>query len=56
MEQPSQTVTDPVCLMRIDPQEAAAHSEYQGRRYYFCAETCRLAFEQDPERYANRAA
>lgn len=33
-----------------------AHKDYKGRRFYFCAETCRRAFEQDPERYASRAA
>lgn len=56
MEQTPQTVTDPVCLMKINPHEAAAQSDYQGRRFYFCAENCRKAFEQDPQRYASRAA
>ncbi len=48
----SRTVTDPVCLMEIDPSEAAAQVEYRGRQFYFCAEKCRQAFEKDPERYA----
>jgi Cu+-exporting ATPase len=56
MEQTAQTVTDPVCLMKIKPEDAAARSEYQGREFYFCADNCRRAFEQDPERYASRAA
>ncbi len=50
------TVKDPVCSMQIKPSEAAAESDYKGQPYYFCAETCRQAFEQDPERYASRAA
>lgn len=50
------TVKDPVCSMQIKPSEAAAESDYKGQHYYFCAETCRQAFEQDPERYASRAA
>ena len=54
MEQ--KTVKDPVCSMQIDPNEAAAQSDYKGQRFYFCAERCRQAFEQDPERYASRAA
>lgn len=50
------TVKDPVCSMQIKPSEAAAESDYKGQHYYFCAERCRQAFEQDPERYASRAA
>jgi YHS domain-containing protein len=56
MAQPSRTVKDPVCLMHIDENDAVGYKDYQGRRFYFCAETCRQAFEQDPERYASQAA
>lgn len=49
-------VNDPVCSMQIKASEAAAESHYKGQRYYFCAEHCRQVFEQDPERYASRAA
>jgi YHS domain-containing protein len=44
-------VVDPVCKMDVDPDTAAARSEYRGQTYYFCAEGCKLAFDQDPERY-----
>jgi len=42
---------DPVCDMWVDPESAAATAEYEGETYYFCAEGCRKAFEEDPERY-----
>jgi adenylate cyclase len=44
-------VTDPVCGMRIDPVDAAATAEYEGRTYYFCSEACHDAFVADPSSY-----
>jgi YHS domain-containing protein len=44
-------VTDPVCGMRIDPDDAAATAEYEGETYYFCSEACRDAFVADPGSY-----
>lgn len=44
-------VTDPVCNMTFDEEDAATTTTYQGRRYYFCCEPCREKFEQDPEKY-----
>ena len=49
------TATDPVCQMTVDtanPNGGAA--EYQGATYYFCAPGCRIAFEREPERGAER--
>jgi Cu+-exporting ATPase len=37
--------------MTIDPQTAAATSEYKGQKYYFCAKGCKVAFDKSPERY-----
>lgn len=45
---------DPVCGMSFEADEAAATVEYEGRTYRFCAEHCRRAFEEDPERFARR--
>lgn len=45
-------VTDPVCGMRIDPDDAAATVEHEGKTYYFCSEACRDRFEADPASYA----
>jgi Cu+-exporting ATPase len=42
---------DPVCGMEVEPERAAATSEYQGTTYYFCAPGCKAAFDRDPERF-----
>lgn len=42
---------DPVCHMEVDEKTAAATSEYQGQKYYFCSLGCKKAFDQDPEKY-----
>jgi uncharacterized protein len=50
-EERSQTATDPVCGMTVDPATAQQRFEYRGSTYYFCSAGCREAFEKDPERY-----
>ena len=45
------SVIDPVCGMKVDPKRTAFKAEYQGREYYFCAETCRRKFLKNPQRY-----
>ncbi len=45
---------DPVCLMEIDPKEAAGKSEYKGNTYYFCGPGCKRDFDRDPEKYAGQ--
>lgn len=42
---------DLVCGMIVDEKSAPAHTNYQGRPYYFCAEYCREAFQKDPSKY-----
>ncbi len=42
---------DPVCGMEVNPEQAAARSEYQGQTYYFCAPGCKKEFDKDPARY-----
>jgi Cu+-exporting ATPase len=44
-------VVDPVCKMTIDPEQAAAQSDYKGQTMYFCAKGCKAAFDKNPERY-----
>lgn len=44
-------VKDPVCGMEIDPNEAAASEQYEGRTFYFCSAGCHDAFVKDPQRY-----
>jgi P-type Cu+ transporter len=43
--------TDPVCGMRIDPDDAAATAEHDGVTYAFCSEACHDAFVADPAAY-----
>jgi Cu+-exporting ATPase len=45
-------VTDPVCGMNIDSEEAAATAEYEGTTYFFCSQTCHDAFVANPSEYA----
>lgn len=45
---------DPVCGMWVEPENAAATYEHQGDTYYFCAQGCRDAFAEEPERYLSR--
>jgi len=42
---------DPVCGMEVSRTTAIAECVYQGKTYYFCAGTCREAFEAEPEKY-----
>lgn len=42
---------DPVCKMEVEIATALATSIYNGTTYYFCAPGCKLAFDEDPQRY-----
>ena len=43
---------DPVCGMEIEEAQAPATTEFEGRPYYFCSESCRDEFEANPSLYA----
>ncbi|NIM57981.1 MAG: heavy metal translocating P-type ATPase [Candidatus Aminicenantes bacterium] len=45
---------DLVCGMEIKKEEAAASSVYKGKEYYFCAQSCKEKFDQDPEKYIKK--
>lgn len=45
---------DPVCGMDVEPDKAAAESTYEGKEYYFCAETCKKKFDEDPAKYLDK--
>ncbi|OFX35395.1 MAG: hypothetical protein A2Z07_05210 [Armatimonadetes bacterium RBG_16_67_12] len=47
---------DPVCEMEVDEATAAPTSVYQGQTYYFCAPGCKVAFDEDPQRYLHKTA
>ncbi|MFW9932282.1 MAG: heavy metal translocating P-type ATPase, partial [Candidatus Thorarchaeota archaeon] len=44
---------DPICKMDVDTATATLVSEYEGKKYYFCAQYCKDTFDADPERYKN---
>lgn len=46
---------DVVCGMQVDPQNAAATAEHEGRTYYFCSENCHRSFVENPQRYPTQA-
>ncbi len=49
-----QVNTDPVCEMEVTPETAACSYEYKGKTYYFCAQSCKHEFEQNPEVFLRR--
>lgn len=42
---------DPVCHMDVDPKTAQFQSTYQGTTYYFCAQGCKVTFDDNPEEF-----
>ena len=58
---PRPTAEDIVCLckgdlgcvcVRVDGQ--TPKSEYKGTTYYFCANTCKVEFDKNPEKWVNQ--
>ena len=47
----AETVTDPVCGMRVDPATSAHRADYHGETFHFCGGGCKAKFEADPARY-----
>lgn len=47
------TVKDPVCGMDINPNNAAATEEYQGKTYHFYSAACHDKFKAEPDKYAS---
>jgi YHS domain-containing protein len=47
--QPNQVEHDVICHMDIGLEQAAGRSDYDGRTYYFCANSCKEQFDADPE-------
>ena len=50
------TAIDPICKMDVDTgNPPGGQSEHQGTTYYFCAPGCKVAFDQEPEKYLAEA-
>ena len=41
-------VVDPVCGMKISPDDAVGHIEHEGETYYFCSQDCLDRFAANP--------
>ena len=46
---------DPVCGMEVDTANAAGHSEFEDRVYYFCSKDCKDKFDLAPSEFAEAA-
>ena len=42
---------DPVCEMKVDPQNPLIKILYKGKTYCFCSELCKRMFEREPGKY-----
>ncbi len=49
-------IRDPVCLMVLDPRQAKAMVEHNGRTYYFCSDGCKQKFLAQPELFLDKAS
>ena len=57
-EKPTETVMvkDVVCGMEVDSSKTTITADYEGKKYYFCAEECKEKFLEKPAEYAMAAA
>jgi YHS domain-containing protein len=44
---------DPVCGMMVHEKTAKLKSEYKGKTYYFCNQSCKATFDKNPTKYAS---
>ncbi|MBS1214039.1 MAG: efflux transporter, family, subunit, partial [Proteobacteria bacterium] len=48
---------DLVCGMDVDPNMAGVlKTEYKGKTYYFCSDTCKKSFDENPGQYVGKMA
>ena len=48
----SAILTDPVCGMALEDRHTDARSEHRGASYYFCSQSCKMEFDDNPFVYA----
>src|SRR6516165_8252437 len=44
-------MTDPICGMIVEPEQAAGSCAYKGQTYYFCSQHCLAKFKEDPDKF-----
>jgi len=47
---------DPVCGMNVDEKTAKYKSDYMGKTYYFCSQSCKATFDRNPAKYVKGAS
>ena len=52
----TQTVTDPVCGMQVEPNKTEHRTVHAGVSYAFCSRGCREKFVQNPGTYLSKAS
>jgi YHS domain-containing protein len=45
---------DPVCSMHVE-ESTPSVTKYEGIKYYFCSEGCKMSFDREPQKYADTA-
>jgi Cu+-exporting ATPase len=50
----TESVTDPVCGMQVDPRGDGPRLDHAGRSFWFCSEHCLHRFQADPDAYADK--
>jgi YHS domain-containing protein len=54
---PGDSLKDLVCGMTLELKSPAIEKiAYKGTTYYFCSESCKKMFEENPEKYVHKAA
>lgn len=49
----SDRAIDPVCGMLLSPDDVVAQSTWAGTNFMFCSETCKRAFDAEPDRFTS---
>jgi YHS domain-containing protein len=44
-------LTDPVCGAIFEEFQAAGRSDLRGETYYFCSQSCKMEFDDNPDGY-----
>ena len=44
-------LTDPVCGMSVNPDATWIVATIEGQKFYFCAESCRKSFVENPKKF-----
>ena len=47
----AKSIKDPVCGMSVTPESTGIMATIEGQRYYFCAESCRKSFIENPNKF-----